>query len=79
MFQKAIEIKGPDAVKFLEFSRKISNMKIGEVTMPLHALQQGGIFMDGVVFRFSENHFWYVQADGPFEMVVSTQKVLMLK
>jgi aminomethyltransferase len=23
--------------------------------------------MDGVLFRFSENKFWYVQADGPFE------------
>ena len=23
--------------------------------------------MDGVIFKFSENKFWYVQADGPFE------------
>ncbi len=29
---------------------------------------QGGIFMDGVVFKLAENRFWYVQADGPFEM-----------
>ena len=23
--------------------------------------------MDGVLFRFDKNKFWYVQADGPFE------------
>ena len=28
---------------------------------------QGGVFMDGVMFRLSEDRFWYVQADGPFE------------
>ena len=28
---------------------------------------QGGIFMDGVVFKFSNNKYWYVQADGDFE------------
>ena len=29
---------------------------------------QGGVFMDGVVFRLGKNRFWYVQADGPFEV-----------
>jgi glycine cleavage system aminomethyltransferase T len=28
---------------------------------------QGGVFMDGVMFKLAENRFWYVQADGPFE------------
>ena len=68
--EKPIEIKGPDAVKFLDkvLTRKISNMKIGRGYYAIACTPKGGIFMDGVVFRFSENHFWYVQADGPFEM-----------
>lgn len=28
---------------------------------------QGGVYMDGVMFRLGENRFWYVRADGPFE------------
>ena len=28
---------------------------------------QGGVFMDGVIFKLGPNRFWYVQADGPFE------------
>ena len=43
-------------------------MKIGRGYYAIACTPKGGIFMDGVVFRFSENHFWYVQADGPFEM-----------
>ena len=68
--EKPIEIKGPDAIKFLDkvLTRKISNMKIGRGYYAIACTPKGGIFMDGVVFRFSENHFWYVQADGPFEM-----------
>ena len=67
--EKPIEIKGPDAVKFLDkvLTRKISNMKIGRGYYAIACTPKGGIFMDGVVFRFDENHFWYVQADGPFE------------
>ena len=43
-------------------------MKIGRGYYAIACTPKGGIFMDGVVFRFDENHFWYVQADGPFEM-----------
>ena len=67
--EKPIEIRGPDSVKFLDkvLTRKVSNMKIGRGYYAIACTPKGGIFMDGVVFRFDENHFWYVQADGPFE------------
>ena len=67
--EKPIEISGPDASKFLDkvLTRKISNIKEGRGYYSLACTPQGGIFMDGVVFKFNENKFWYVQADGPFE------------
>ena len=67
--EKPIEISGPDAAAFLEkvMTRKVSTMKEGRGYYSLACTPQGGIFMDGVIFKFSENKFWYVQADGPFE------------
>ncbi len=67
--EKPVEISGPDAVPFLEkiLSRKVENMTEGRGYYSLACTPQGGIFMDGVVFRLGENRFWYVQADGPFE------------
>ena len=67
--EKPIEISGPDAVTFLEkvMTRKVSTIKEGRGYYSLACTPQGGIFMDGVIFKFSENKFWYVQADGPFE------------
>jgi aminomethyltransferase len=67
--EKPIEISGPDAIPFLEkvLTRKVTTMKEGRGYYALACTPQGGIFMDGVVFKLSENRFWYVQADGPFE------------
>ena len=67
--EKPIEISGPDAIPFLEkvMTRKVSTIKEGRGYYSLACTPQGGIFMDGVIFKFSENKFWYVQADGPFE------------
>ena len=67
--EKPIEISGPDAAVFLEkvMTRKVSTIKEGRGYYSLACTPQGGIFMDGVIFKFSENKFWYVQADGPFE------------
>ena len=67
--EKPIEISGPDAAKFLEkiMTRKVSTIKEGRGYYSLACTPQGGIFMDGVIFKFNENKFWYVQADGPFE------------
>ena len=67
--EKPIEISGPDAIPFLDkvLTRKVSSVIEGRGYYSLACTPQGGIFMDGVLFKFSENKFWYVQADGPFE------------
>ena len=67
--EKPIEISGPDAVPFLEkiFSRKIETMVEGRGYYAIACTDQGGIFMDGVIFKLDENRYRYVQADGPFE------------
>ena len=67
--EKPVEISGPDSVPFLEkiLSRKISNMVQGRGYYAIACTHEGGIFMDGVLFKIEENRFRYVQADGPFE------------
>ena len=67
--EKPIEISGPDSIPFLEkvMTRKVASIKEGRGYYSLACTHQGGIFMDGVIFKFNKNKFWYVQADGPFE------------
>ena len=67
--EKPIEISGPDAKSFLNkvLTRNISNLDEGKGLYALACTPQGGIFMDGVVFKLNENKYWYVQADGDFE------------
>ena len=67
--EKPIDIEGPDAVPFLDkvLSRNVAAMTEGRGYYAIACTPQGGIFMDGVVFRLGENQFRYVQADGPFE------------
>lgn len=67
--EKPVEISGPDAVAFLDkvLSRSVAAMVEGRGYYAIACTPQGGVFMDGVVFRLGENRFWYVQADGPFE------------
>ena len=69
MPEKPIEISGPDSIPFLGkvMARKVASIKEGRGYYSLACTHQGGIFMDGVIFKFNENKFWYVQADGPFE------------
>ena len=67
--EKPIEISGPDANLFLNkvLTRDITNVQEGRGYYALACTPQGGIFMDGVIFKFNDNKYWYVQADGPFE------------
>ena len=67
--EKPVEIAGPDAVQFLErvLARRVSTMREGRGYYAIACTPQGGVFMDGVVFRLGQDRFWYVQADGPFE------------
>lgn len=67
--EKPVEISGPDAVPFLEkvFARTISTLKPGRGRYAIACTPQGGVFMDGVLFRLDTDRYWYVQADGPLE------------
>ena len=67
--EKPVEIKGPDAEAFLNhvLARDVAKMAPGCGYYAIACTPQGGVFMDGVMFRFDQETFWYVQADGPFE------------
>lgn len=67
--EKPVEISGPDVVPFLEkvFARTISTLKEGRGRYTIACTPQGGVFMDGVLFKLSPNRYWYVQADGALE------------
>lgn len=67
--EKPIQISGPDAERFLDhvLSRDVTGMAVGRGYYAIACTPQGGVFMDGVMFRFDRDTFWYVQADGPFE------------
>lgn len=67
--EKPLDIKGPDAVTFLErvFSRRVGNLKRWRARYAIACTPQGNILMDGVLIRLAKDHFWYVRADGEFE------------
>ncbi|NNF79408.1 MAG: aminomethyl transferase family protein [Rhizobiales bacterium] len=67
--EKPVEISGPDVVAFLEkvFARTVSNLKTGRGRYTIACTPQGGVFMDGVLFKLEDNRYWYVQADGALE------------
>lgn len=67
--ERPVEISGPDAVAFLEhvLACHVGTLREGRGRYGLACTQGGGLFMDGILFRMSENRFWYVQPDGAFE------------
>ena len=67
--EKPIQIEGPQSEEFLDkiFCRKIKNMKVGRGKYAIACYENGGMFIDGVLFRLEQNKFWYVQPDGPLE------------
>ncbi len=67
--EKPIQVEGPDAVAFLEriFARQVGTLKAGRGRYAIACTSDGGVFMDGILFRLAENRFWYVQPDGPLE------------
>ncbi len=64
--ERPIEISGPDSIKFLNFifTRNINRLKVGKGFYVLACTQDGGIFMDGILFKLSKDRFWFVQPDG---------------
>lgn len=74
--ERPIQIEGPQVVEFLEkvFSRKIENLKVGRGRYAIACNHDGGLFMDGVLFRLEEKKFWYVQPDGALETWLMAHK-----
>jgi aminomethyltransferase len=67
--ERPIRVMGPDAVRLLEkvFTRTISTLKVGRARYCIACLPTGGILMDGVLIRLSEDEYWYVQANGEMD------------
>lgn len=74
--ERPIRIEGPDSVAFLEhlFTRPIATLKIGRGRYAIACTAQGGILMDGILFKLAEQSFWYVQADGEFGLWLDAQR-----
>ncbi len=67
--ERPVQIEGPDVVPFLEkiFARHISTLAEGRCRYAIACTPQGGVFMDGILFKLAQNKFWYVQPDGALE------------
>lgn len=67
--ERPVEISGPDAVPFLEriFARRISTLREGRGRYVIACTHKGHVFMDGILFKLSDDRFWYVQPNGALE------------
>jgi len=63
--ERQVEIKGPDATKFVQYltPRDISKCDIGQCKYILLTDDNGGILNDPVLLRIEENHYWLSLAD----------------
>ena len=63
-----VQFKGPDAERLLDklFTKDITKVKPGRCGYGLACYEDGGLIVDGVLLRLSEDCFWYAQADGDF-------------
>lgn len=63
-----LQFEGPDAERLLNllFTKDISKVKPGRCGYGLACYDDGGLIVDGVLARLSQNKFWYAQADGDF-------------
>ena len=67
--ERPVEISGPDAIIFLEhiFARNVSKLRTGRGYYAIACTFQGGIFMDGILFRLGDDRYWFVQPDGALD------------
>ena len=67
--ERPVEISGTDSVSFLEqiLARRIADMKLGQGRYVLACTHEGGLFMDGILFRLGDARFWFVQPDGDLD------------
>ena len=63
--ERQVEIKGPDATKFVQYltPRDISKCDVGQCKYILLTDNNGGILNDPVLLRIEENHYWLSLAD----------------
>jgi glycine cleavage system aminomethyltransferase T len=63
--ERPVEIKGSDAVPFLNrvFTRGVEKMRVGRGSYGLLCHQRGGMVCDGILFKLADDHYWYVHAD----------------
>ena len=62
------EIAGPDSGRLLDriFTRQVSTLAVGRCTYGIACWPDGGVLVNGILFRLDEERFWYVQAEGDF-------------
>lgn len=74
--EKPWQIEGADVVPFLErvFARPVANLPEGRGRYAIACTGDGGIFMDGILFKLAHNRYWYVQADGALEAWLAAHK-----
>ena len=63
--ERPVEIRGRDAVRFLNraFTRPVDKLRVGRGSYGLLCHRDGGMVCDGILFRLSDDRFWYVHAD----------------
>ena len=63
-----LQFKGKDAETLLNklFTKDITKVRPGRCGYGLACFEDGGLLVDGILLRLSEDCFWYAQADGDF-------------
>jgi len=63
-----LQFEGPDAEALLDklFTKDITKLKVGRCGYGLACYEDGGLIVDGILLRLSNDKFWYAQADGDF-------------
>jgi len=63
--ERPIEISGRDSVAFLNrvLTRPVDKLRVGRGSYGLLCHRDGGLVCDGILFRLSQDRFWYVHAD----------------
>jgi glycine cleavage system aminomethyltransferase T len=63
-----LQFQGPDAERLLDrlFTKDISKVRSGRCAYGLACYEDGGLLVDGILLRLTDDCFWYAQADGDF-------------
>jgi len=63
-----LQFKGPDAEALLDtlFTKDITRLKPGRCGYGVACYEDGGLLVDGILLRLTNDCFWYAQADGDF-------------